>query len=140
MPPDEKRSVEVEVAGLSTRVDAMQASLERNNEATAGLREDVTRLRTEMNGHLPRIDRNVEKLFGKFDEHNGLVHACHERIEVQESEIGTLFRIANGKAEKAANDEAHARLWLFLRISLVAIGMGALGGLIVKIPAQRAGH
>ncbi|MHC5054599.1 MAG: hypothetical protein ACYTKD_07770 [Planctomycetota bacterium] len=132
MPPDEKRSVEAEVAGLSIRVDAMQAAVERTGEATAGLREDVTRLRTEMNGHLPRIDRNVERLFVKLDEHNGLVHACHERIEVQESEIGALFRIANGKAEKAANDEAHKRLWLFLRISLVAIGMGALGGLMLR--------
>ncbi|MHC5057360.1 MAG: hypothetical protein ACYTKD_22015 [Planctomycetota bacterium] len=132
MPPDEKRSIQVEVAGLSTRVDAMQASLEKNNGATVGLREDVTHLRTEMNGHLPRIDRNVERIFDKLDEGQKLVHTCHERIEVQESEIGALFRIANGKAEKAANDEAHKRLWLFLRISLVAIGMGALGGLIRK--------
>ena len=54
MPPDGKRSVGVEVAGLSTRVDAMQTSLDRNNEATTGLRQDVTRLRTEMNGHLDR--------------------------------------------------------------------------------------
>ena len=132
MPPDEKRSIQVEVAGLSTRVDAMQASLEKNNGATVGLREDVTRLRTEMNGHLPRIDRNVERIFDKLDEGQKLVHTCHERIEVQESEIGTLFRIANGKAEKAANDEAHAKLWLFLRISLFAIAAASLGALVLK--------
>jgi hypothetical protein len=51
---------------------------------------------------------------------------------VQESEIGTLFKIANGKADRSANDEAHKRLWLFLRISLVAIGMGALGALVLR--------
>ena len=106
MPPDEKRSVEAEVAGLSTRVDAVQASLEKNNEATDGLREDVTRLRTEMNGHLPRIDRNVERIFDKLDEGQKLMHACHERTEVQASEIGTVFKVLNGKADKAANNEA----------------------------------
>ncbi|MHC5057778.1 MAG: hypothetical protein ACYTKD_24165 [Planctomycetota bacterium] len=132
MPPNEGRNLEAELAGLSTRVDTMQASLDKNNAATAGLREDVTRLRTEMNGHLPRIDRNVGRIFEKLDEGNGLLHACHERIKVQESEIGTLFRIANGKAEKAANDEAHAKLWLFLRISLFAIAAASLGALVLK--------
>jgi len=132
MPPDEKRSVEVEVAGLSTRVDAMQVSLDKNNEATAGLRQDVTRLRSEMNGHLPRIDRNVGKLFGKLDEGQKLMHACHERTEVQASEIGTLFRIASGKSDKAANDEAHARLWLVLRLSILAIAMASVGVLVAR--------
>jgi len=132
MSPDEKRSVEVEVAGLSMRVDTMQVSLDKNNESTAGLRQDVTRLRSEMNGHLPRIDRNVEKIFDKLDEGQKLMHACHERTEVQANEIGTLFKIANEKAGKTANDEAHARLWLFLRISLAAIGMGVLGALVLK--------
>jgi hypothetical protein len=133
MSPDDKdRGLEVEVAGLSTRVDAMQASLEKNNEATAGLCEDVTRLRTEMNGHLPRIDRNVERVFNKLDEGQKLMHACHERTEVQANEIGTLFRIANGKAEKAANDEAHVRLWLVLRLSILAIAMAAVGVLVAR--------
>ena len=132
MPPDEKRSVEVEVAGLSTRVDTMQVSLDKNNEATAGLREDVTRLRTEMNGHLPRIDRNVGKLFGKLDEGQKLMHACHERTEVQASEIGTLFQIAGDKAGKTANDEAHARLWLVLRLSILAIAMASVGVLVAR--------
>ena len=132
MRPDEKRSVEVEVAGLSTRVDAMQVSLEKNNEATAGLRADVTRLRTEMNGHLPRIDRNVGKLFDKLEEGQKLMHACHERTEVQANEIGTLFRIASDKAGRAANDEAHARLWFVLRLSILAIAMASVGVLVAR--------
>jgi len=132
MPPDEKRSIEVEVAGLSTRVDTMQVSLEKNNEATAGLREDVTRLRTEMNGHLPRIDRNVGRLFDKLDEGQKLMHACHERTEVQANEIGTLFQIANDKAGKPANDEAHARLWFVLRLSILAIAIASVGVLVAR--------
>jgi hypothetical protein len=38
----------------------------------------------------------------------------------------------NGKACKAENDEAHARLWLFLRMSLLAIAAASLGALILK--------
>ncbi len=133
MPPKEKaRSLEAEVAGLASRVDAVQESLEKNNEATAGLGEEVARLRGEINGTLPRIDRNVEKLFEKLDESQALLHACHERTEVHENEIGVAFKLLNGKASKEANDEAHARLWLFLRISLLAIATGAMGVLVVK--------
>ncbi len=133
MPPDAKgRSIEAEVAGLSSRVDSLQESLEKNNEATAGLGEEVAHLRGEINGTLPRIDRNVEKIFDKLDEGQQLMHACHERTEVQASEIGTVFKVLNGKADKAANDESHARLWFFLRISLLAIATGAMGVLVAK--------
>jgi hypothetical protein len=133
MPPDDnQRNLEAEVAGLTSRVDAMHESLEKNNEATTGLGEEVARLRGESNGTLPRIDRNVEKIFDKLDEGQKLMHACHERTEVQASEIGTVFKVLNGKADKAANDEAHKRLWLFLRISLLAIATGALGVLVVR--------
>jgi hypothetical protein len=121
-----------QVAELSKRVDSVQEAVERTGEATAGLREDVARLRTEMNGHLPRIDRNVERIFEKLDEGQELMHACHERTEVQANEIGTIFRLLAGKSDRAANDEAHARLWLFLRISLAAVGMGVLGSLVLK--------
>ena len=51
---------------------------------------------------------------------------------VQASEIGTVFNVLNGKADKAANDASHARLWLFLRISLLAIATGAMGVLVAK--------
>ena len=133
MPPNVKgRNLEAEVAGLASRVDAVQVSLEKNNDATAGLGEEFARLRGEINGTLPRIDRNVERLFEKLDESQALLHACHERTEVHENEIGVAFKLLNGKASKEANDEAHARLWLFLRISLFAIATAALGGLVLK--------
>ena len=93
---------------------------------------EVAGLRGEINGTLPGIDRNVEKIFDKLDEGQKLMHACHERTEVQASEIGTIFKVLNGKADKAANDEAHKRLWLFLRISLLAIATGALGVLVAR--------
>jgi len=133
MPPKEKvRSLEAEVAGLASRVDAVQQSLEKNNQATSGLGEEVARLRGEMNGTLPRIDRNVERLFEKLDESQALLHACHGRTEVHDNEIAVAFKALNGKASKEANDEAHARLWLLLRISLFAIAAASLGALVLK--------
>ncbi len=133
MPASAKgRKLEAEVAGLSSRVDAVQVSLDQNNEVTAGLRDDVTRLRTEMNGHLPRIDRNVERIFEKLDEDRGVIAACHERTAVHGHEIGALFNALSGKAGKAANDEAHARLWLMLRLSVLAIAMAAVGVLVAR--------
>ena len=123
----------VEVAGLASRLDAMQASLDRNVEATDGLREDVTRLRTEMNGHLPRIDRNVERIFERLDHDRERLHAYHERSQVQAHEIDTLFEIAGAKADKAGNDDAHSRLWLVMRVSLLAIMTGLAGVLIARV-------
>jgi hypothetical protein len=130
--PDDRRSLEAEVAGLSSRVDAVQTAVERNGEATAGLQQEVSRLRGELNGTLPRIDRNVERLFEKLDEHNGLVHACHERTEVHQTEIGALFGALGSKADARSNEEAHSRLWLFLRISLLAIATAATGAILIR--------
>ena len=132
MPPEEK-SIDVQVAGLSSRVDAVQESLAKNNESTAGLREDVARLRGEINGTLPRIDRNVERLFGKLEEHEETARAYREKTEVHDHEIGILFKLNNGKADTKANDEAHSRLWLFLKVSLLAIATGAAGALVAKV-------
>ncbi|MHC5058547.1 MAG: hypothetical protein ACYTKD_28140 [Planctomycetota bacterium] len=132
MPPDEKRSLEAEVAGLVSRVDAVQEAVEKNGEATAGLQSEFARLRGEINGTLPRIDRNVERLFERFDEHNGIVHACRERTEIHQNEIGSLFGALGSKADARSNEEAHSRLWLFLRISLLAIATAAIASAVVK--------
>jgi hypothetical protein len=132
MPEAGRRNLEAEVAGLASRVDAVQAAVEKNGEATSGLQKEVARLRGEINGTLPRIDRNVERLFEKLDEHNGLVHACHERTQIHQNEIGTLFGALGSKADARSNEEAHSRLWLFLRISLLAIATAAVGAAVVK--------
>ena len=157
MHEDRTRGLEADVAGLSSRVDAVQAAVERNGEATAGLQKEVSRLRGEINGTLPRIDRNVERLFdlpaaplrsaaqaGKLDEHNGMVHACRERTEVpacaasrdaagrHQNEMGALFGALGSKADARSNEEAHSRLWLFLRLSLLAIATAAVGAVVVK--------
>ena len=144
MHEDRTRGLEADVAGLSSRVDAVQAAVERNGEATAGLQKEVSRLRGELNGTLPRIDRNVERLFEKLDEASGLVHACRERTEVpacaacrdaagrHQNEIGSLFGALGSKADARSNEEANARLWLFLRISLLAIATAATGAIVIR--------
>ena len=65
-------------------------------------------------------------------EDDPVLQALEEGSAVQASEIGTVFKVLNGKADKAANDESHARLWFFLRISLLAIATGAMGVLVAK--------
>ena len=132
MPPDEKRSIEAEVAGLASRVDAVQEAVEKNGEVSAGLQNEVARLRGEINGTLPRIDRNVERLFEKLDESSGIVHACRERTEIHQNEIGSLFGALGSKADARSNEEAHSRLWLFLRISLLAIATAATGAVVIR--------
>ena len=133
MPPDERESgLGAEVAGLASRVDAVQEAVEKNGEATAGLQNEFARLRGEINGTLPRIDRNVERLFEKLDEHNGIVHACRERTEIHQNEIGSLFGALGSKADARSNEEAHSRLWLFLRISLLAIATAATGAVVIR--------
>ena len=134
-----------EVAGLASRVDAVQEAVDlpaapsgsaaqagKNGEATAGLQNEVARLRGEINGTLPRIDRNVERLFEKLDESSGIVHACRERTEIHQNEIGSLFGALGSKADARSNEEAHSRLWLFLRISLLAIATAATGAVVIR--------
>ena len=117
--------LEAEVGNLKGRLDDVQEGLERNNQSTAALREDVARLRGEINGTLPRIDRNVELLFEQ-------VRTSCERTEAHEEEITILFKGLNGKADKEANEAAHSRLWFFMKISLLAIATAAAGMLLLK--------
>lgn len=133
MPPEERqRSVEAEVAGLASRVDSLQQSLEKNNEATACIGDQVARLRGEINGHLPRIEESVVRIHERIDVYRDEVALVREKTQVHENEIGTVLGALAGKADAKANDEAHKRLWLFLQISLYAIAAGAVGMLLVR--------
>jgi hypothetical protein len=76
MSPGREESLRADVAGLSSRVNAAQQSLEKNDDATAGLGEEVARPRCGINGTLPRIDRDVERIFDKLDEGQKLMHAA----------------------------------------------------------------
>ena len=142
---DEKeRELAGQVAGLSTRMTAVEEVLGRNAQATSALREDVARLRGEVNGHLPRIERSVERVRERLDEGRDAVGAVREKAEVpacaacrdaagrHQNEIGSLFGALGSKADARSNEEAHSRLWLFLQISLFAIAAGALGVLLAK--------
>ena len=133
MPPAEgDRSIEVEVAGLATRVDSLQQSLEKNNAATTCIGEQVARLRGEINGHLPRIEESVTRIHERLDVYRDEVADVREKEHIHEHEIGTVLEALGTKADTKSNDEAHKRLWLFLQISLYAIAAGAVGMLLVK--------
>jgi chromosome segregation ATPase len=136
MPPLEREerqlTLEAEVAGLSTRVDTINESLEKNNVATAAIGEQVARLRGEINGHLPRIEDSVARIHQRLDVYRDEVATVRERSKIHENEIGTVLGALASKADAKANDEAHTRLWLFLQISLFAIAAGAIGVLLAK--------
>jgi len=55
-----------------------------------------------------------------------------DALVVHQNEIGALFGALGSKADARSNDEAHSRLWLFLRISLLAIATAATGAVVVK--------
>ena len=133
MPPDsEARSLEAEVAGLQSRVDALGDSVNRNTDATTALRTDVARLRGELNGTLPRIDRNVELLATRVQEYQEGVRSYQEQTQVHEHEIQSVMDALGGKADRASNDEAHKRLWFVIKASLIAIATGAVAAMLIK--------
>jgi len=121
------------IESLTRRVDAMQGSLDRNHEVASAMREDLARMRGELNGTLPRIDRNVEKLFELLDGQRESFREYHEKTRVHEREIGLLFKGLNGKADEDKNEDAHAKLWLFVKASLVALATGAISVSIAKL-------
>ncbi|TET34853.1 MAG: hypothetical protein E3J72_12010 [Planctomycetota bacterium] len=77
MTPGKKEKLEAEVAGLEARMDGVQQGLEKNTEATSAMREDVARLRGEINGTLPRIERNVERIFDRLEHNQEAVKSYH---------------------------------------------------------------
>ncbi|TET34888.1 MAG: hypothetical protein E3J72_12190 [Planctomycetota bacterium] len=121
MAPRKSEKLEVEMGVLKDQLDSVQESIEKNSEATSATREDVARLRGEINGTLPRIDRNLEALSRQVIEHQETVRGYYEKTAVHGEEIRIIFKAMNGKADKSANDEAHSRLWFVIRISLIAI-------------------
>lgn len=115
-----------EVAGLKAEMKGVQTSLEKNNESTAALREDFQHLRGEINGILPRMDKNVERIFDQLREHQETVKGYHEKVRVNEEQIDILFNSLNGKADAEANRESHSRLWMAIRISLMMLAASVL--------------
>ncbi|MHC4740353.1 MAG: hypothetical protein ACYS8Z_00420 [Planctomycetota bacterium] len=130
MTPGKKEKLEAEVAGLEARMDGVQQGLEKNTEATSAMREDVARLRGEINGTLPRIERNVERIFDRLEHNQEAVKSYHEKVQTHSHEIGLIFTALQQKADDKGNSEAHNRIWLVIRISLIAI-FGSLAALLI---------
>jgi chromosome segregation ATPase len=119
-----------EVAGLKVEMKNVHNSLEKNNASTSGLREDFQRLRGEINGTLPRIERSVERIFDRLERNQEAVKTYHEKVQTHAHEIGLIFTALQQKADDKGNTEAHERIWFVIRISMLAI-FGSLAALLV---------
>ena len=119
-----------EVAGLKAQMKNVHDSLEKNNASTSGLREDFQRLRGEINGTLPRIQRSVDRIFDRLERNQDAVKTYHEKVQTHAHEIGLIFTALQQKADDKSNSEAHERIWLVIKISLIAI-FGSLTALLV---------
>lgn len=131
MPPDEKRKVEAEVAGLQVEVRDLRQAVERNTESLSEVREDFQRLRGELNGALPRIEEKVERVIDHLNGCEETEREYFEKVQVHEREIGTLFEQVGKKADAEANREDHGRLWLALRLFFYGT-LAALVGLLLE--------
>ena len=101
---DEQR-IEAKVAGLQVEVGALHEAVDRNTDSLADARESLQRLRGEINGSLPRIEKKID---------------------------GLATQVA-GKADAAGNAGEHDRLWLALRLFFLGTLVGLLGLLLEKV-------
>ena len=124
-------NLNAEVAGLKSEVKNVHDSLEKNTASTSSLREDFQKLRGEMNGSLPRIERNVERIFDRLEHNQETVKTYHEKVQTHAHEISLIFTALQQKADDKGNSEAHERIWLVIKISLVAI-FGSLAVLLIS--------
>jgi chromosome segregation ATPase len=124
-----------DVAALKTQMKSVHDSLEKNTTATSAMREDFQRLRGEINGSLPRIERSVERIFDRLEHNQETVKSYHEKVQTHAHEIGLIFTALQQKADEKANSDAHERIWLVIRISLYAI----FGSLAVLLLAKAVG-
>jgi len=106
------RQLEADVSALQVEVRDLRQAVEKNTESLSEVREGFQRLRGELNGVLPRLEEKVERVI----EHLNGREEYFEKVQVHQTEIGTLFEQVGKKADAEANREEHGRLWLALRL------------------------
>ena len=126
MSPRNAPPLDAEVAGLQVAVRALRQAVESHTASLAEVREDFQRLRGELNGVLPRLEAMGQRLLDQLDAHQTVEREYFEKVRVHDQELETLFRVVGQKAEAAATQAAHRRLWWALRW----FGVGTLGTLL----------
>lgn len=133
MPPDNEHKVEIEVAGLQVEVRNLRQAVDRGTESLSGVREGFQRLRGEMNGVLPRLEKKVERVIDQLDGHAETEREYFEKVSIHDRELETLFGQLGKKADTEANRDEHARLWIALRVFFYGTLTALIGLLLVKV-------
>ena len=133
MPERSERKVEAEVTGLQVEVRDLRQAMERNTESLSEVRDGFQRLRGELNGVLPRLEEKVERVIEHLNGREDTERVYFEKVQVHETEIGTLFEQVGRKANAEANREEHGRLWLALRLFFYGTLVALAGLLVAKV-------
>lgn len=95
------------------------------------VKEDVARLRGELNGNLPRLIAQVDRLAELIQRQQEGAREYQEGVRVHEREIAGLKEALKAKADEKAVEEAHKKIYFFIRVSLYAMA-GAVGLMALK--------
>ena len=95
------------------------------------VKEDVARLRGELNGNLPRLIDRVDRLTELIHKQGEGARQYEEKVRTHESEIAGLKEALKAKADEKAVEEAHKKIYFFIRLSLYAMA-GAVGLMALK--------
>ena len=132
-PADRSSKVQADVTGLQVEVRDLGQAVEKNTESLCEVREGFQRLRGELNGVLPRLEENVERLIDHLNGREETDREYFEKVRVHETEIGTLFEQMGKKADAEANREEHGRLWLALRLFFYGTLVALLALLLERV-------
>ena len=95
------------------------------------VKQDVARLRGELNGNLPRLIAQVDRLAELIRSEREGSREHEEKVRTHEAEIAGLKESLKAKADEKVVEEAHRRIYFFIRLSLYAMA-GAMGLMALK--------
>jgi chromosome segregation ATPase len=127
------RKLEADVSALQVEVRDLRQAVERNTESLSEVREGFQRLRGELNGVLPRLEEKVERVIEHLNGREETEREYFEKVQVHETELGTLFEQVGKKADAEANREEHGRLWLALRLFFYGTLIALLALLLERV-------
>ncbi len=95
------------------------------------VQQDVARLRGELNGSIPRMASQVDKLAELLQRQQEEARDAREQARLNEAGLDKAWEAIRSKADDKANEEAHRKVYFFIRLSLYAMA-GAVGLMALK--------
>jgi hypothetical protein len=107
--------------------------VDKNPESLSEVHKGFQWLRGELNGILPRLEEKVERVIEHLNGREETEREYFEKVQVHETELGTLFEQVGKKADAEANREEHGRLWLALRLFFYGTLIALLALLLERV-------